>query len=209
MTEEEVKARIVLPLLTSLGIDVRDLQLETTFSLRLGRQVHTVDGKRDRDPSARLDILVTRSDRNLFIVETKRDDLALTDDDRDQAISYARLLDQIAPYALVTNGADWRLYDVITKEQLTAADIRFPDGYSPALPDDLKYGALRVFLRASPDNVRLLCQHQVREEIAPLLGSAADRTKSYIPDLQVTRAELTEALDRFYQERKPLFVLIG
>ena len=209
MTEEEVKAQIVLPLLASLGVDVADLQLETTFSVRLGRQLHNVGGARPRDALARLDILVKRAGRNLFIIETKRSDLALTDDDRDQAISYARLFDQIAPYALVTNGNQWRLYDVVTKAEVTAADIRFPDGYSIALPEDIKHDALRVFLRASPDNVRLLCQHQVAQNIAPFRGSAAERTKPYVPDLQVSRPELTEAVDRFYQSPKPLFVLIG
>jgi hypothetical protein len=38
---------------------------------------------------ARLDILVTRQARNLLVVEVKAEHLALTDDDRDQGISYA------------------------------------------------------------------------------------------------------------------------
>jgi hypothetical protein len=43
----------------------------------------------------------------------------LTDDDRGQGISYARLVDPIAPLVLVTNGADRRLYDTITGGQLS------------------------------------------------------------------------------------------
>lgn len=119
MNEEEVKIKYVLPWLKQSGVVLQDLQFEQTFSVKIGRQQFTVGERREKTRvGARLDILVRRGDRNLFVVETKADNLALTDDDRDQAISYARLVHPIAPFAVVTNGSQYRLYAAISKEAL-------------------------------------------------------------------------------------------
>ena len=65
------------------------------------------------------------------MVEVKAPDEKLTDDDRDQAISYARLVHPIAPFALVTNGRDdWKLYDSITKDLIPRCDFVLKDKYS-------------------------------------------------------------------------------
>src|SRR5438552_3235848 len=125
MNEEEIKVRYVLPWLGGTGLDISDLQFERTFSVKLGRQTIQVQGEKTRGTAGgRLDILIRRNDQNLLVVETKASDVALTDDDRDQAISYARLVHPIAPYAVVTNGTEYQLYDSITKERINPSDIR-------------------------------------------------------------------------------------
>ena len=108
MNEEEIKIKYVLPWLAQTGVDLRELQFERSFSVRIGRKNIPVSGSTVKDKSgARLDILVRRGDKNLLILETKAAHLSLTDDDRDQAISYARLVHPIAPYAVVTNGGEY------------------------------------------------------------------------------------------------------
>jgi len=48
---------------------------------------------------------------------TKKPDHDLTAEDAQQAISYARLLREIAPYAILTNGESTKVFDVITAEE--------------------------------------------------------------------------------------------
>lgn len=138
MTEEEIKVKYVLPWLEQAGIGLEEIRLELSFSLKIGRQSKTIDqtkpSKRD-SVGARLDILVQRNDRNLLIVETKADGLQLTNDDRDQAISYARLVHPIAPYAVVTNGSEYRLFDTVTKDQIDPKEIHIR-GFEATLPDE-------------------------------------------------------------------------
>ena len=105
MNEEEVKNNIIIPWLTSNGVPQGELHFERPFRVKLGR--HTVDageGATSRVATARLDVLVSRQGRNLLVVEVKAEDLLLTEDDRDQGISYARLVHPVAPFVLVTNG---------------------------------------------------------------------------------------------------------
>jgi hypothetical protein len=102
VTEEEIKVKYVLPWLEKSGVALHEMQLERTFSLKIGRQSVLAGQAQPRKSdivSGRLDILVQREGRNLLIVETKADGLELTDDDRDQAISYARLVHPIAAYS--------------------------------------------------------------------------------------------------------------
>src|SRR5947208_1137696 len=113
MNEEEVKVKIVLPFLQRLGLSPSELQLETSFQLRVGRHVLDIStGQQTKKATigARLDILVKRNNENLLVVEVKEAGQELDDNDRDQAVSYARLVHPIAPFALLTNGTDWRLF---------------------------------------------------------------------------------------------------
>src|SRR5688572_29271638 len=118
MNEEDVKLKIVVPWLLSLGLSIQDLRFETSFKIHIGRQDVVVGGRGGNDAvGARLDILIHRDGRNLAVVEVKRGDAPLNDDDRDQAISYAKLLYPPAPLALVTNGTEFRLFNAFTKER--------------------------------------------------------------------------------------------
>jgi hypothetical protein len=71
------------------------MSFEDRFAIQLGHNLLVVEWKkgRDHDPvTGRSDIWLTRNGRSLTIVETKRPDHKLTDDDAWQSISYARLI---------------------------------------------------------------------------------------------------------------------
>ena len=80
-TEADVDARLVIPYLTSLGIQPDQIRAQRSFTIRLGRA--PVDVKRRNSVrGGRLDILVSRSDgRPLFIIEEKGPNEILTDED--------------------------------------------------------------------------------------------------------------------------------
>src|SRR6266478_3702370 len=115
MNEEEVKVKHVLPWLEQHGIHKNEIELERSFRVKIGKHSVLLGGEHEERKrpvaGARLDILVRRANFNLMVIEVKAEYVELTNDDRDQAISYARLVDPIAPYALVTNGNQYLLYD--------------------------------------------------------------------------------------------------
>lgn len=208
MNEEDIKIKYILPWLEQSGLDINKLQFEQTFSVKIGRQTISLSGSPTKDKvSARLDILVKRGDKNLLIVETKASHLSLTNDDRDQAISYARLVHPIAPYAVVTNGNDYKLYDSITKNLINPSEISI-SGFEAALPEADIAEAQRLFLAPNPVNLIRFCQFQVEQELQVIKGTLAD-DKKYIPELHVPREDLIKALEEFYTSKIPGLLLVG
>lgn len=208
MNEEEIKIKYVLPWLVGAGVDLEDLQLEQSFSIRIGRQNILVGESSKRGKAgARLDILVRRGDKNLLIVETKAPDLSLTDDDRDQAISYARLVHPIAPYAVVTNGSEYRLYDSITKKRIEPSDIEIR-GFVAALPEKDLVEAQTLFLALSKKNLARFCQSQVAGELRLIKGTVFEDRK-YIPELHVQREAVHKEVEEFYRSDSPGLLLVG
>lgn len=211
-TEADVDARVVLPYLAALSIQPDQIRAQRTFSIRLGRSmIHNVDARTSR--SGRLDYVVVRADgRPLFVVELKRPSEALTDDDRDQGISYARLLDHIAPLVLVTNGAESRLYDSITREQLhNPAAAALIQGGGHLADEDfarVRAEALEHFVGYSSANVAAFSRMQCDARMATLRGDG-QHTRKYEHDLYLPRAEVRRQVQEFLESESTVFALGG
>lgn len=208
MNEEEVKIKIVLPWLSQLGVSTTDLRLETSFSVRVGRQNCSVNSV-ESSVRARLDILVQRQGRNLAIIEVKRAEAKLTAADRDQAISYARLVQPIAPIAVITNGTEFEIYDALTQERLhSGAPFTREPGFV-TLPASSRAEAVDLFLKA-PTNLLAFCREQVHRESEPLIGGVDDYNASYVPALHVERPDVVvPQIARFLSGSDPGFVLVA
>ena|GEM_PF-2285539 len=210
VTEEDIKVKYVLPWLEQSGVELHEIQLERSFSLKIGRQsviVGETKTRKRKSVGARLDILVQRNGRNLFIVETKADGLQLTEDDRDQAISYARLVHPIAPYAVVTNGNEYRLYDSVTKAQIDPKQIKI-NGFEATLPDEDILEAQSIFLALNPANLIAFCRSQVAGEFRIVKGTLTDGRK-YVPDLHVPRSAIQKEVEEFYSSSLSGLLLTG
>lgn len=207
VNEEELKVKYVLPWLRRIGVDLADIHLEQTFSIRVGRQSIRVGEPDVSKRRARLDIVVRRGDKNLFIVETKTPDEQLTDDDRDQAICYARLVHPIAPYAVVTNGHEYRLYHSITKQRIEPGDIQL-GGFEVSLPESHLLEAQSYFLEINPRNLLAFCQKQVESELRRIRGDISDG-KKYVPALHVPRGTFQTAVAAFQSSATPGLLLTG
>lgn len=211
MNEEEIKTKIVLPFLHRLGLNLTECNLEHSFSLHFGRHQLKVDGvaRPSGKVGARLDILVRHAGLPLLIVEVKESAHILSDADRDQAISYARLVHPVAPYALTTNGRVHRLYDSISKIEISTGDFKIKSGYEVVVPDAANNEAIDLFLGYSPHNLLRFCEAQVAEQLRPLTGSPHDLTKKYIPELTIPRTDLRRALAAFEQGQANGFLLLA
>src|SRR5690606_31569178 len=131
------------------GFDASEISLEKSFSIRLGKSKHTIKSTL----KGRSDILCKRNGKNLFIIELKNDSLSITQDDIDQGISYARLLEEIAPFTIITNGKTTKIFDSISRRELTGTKISeqssfWQNDYTLSTEVDLRirYEALKKFV---------------------------------------------------------------
>lgn len=215
VTEEDVKLKIVVPLLESLGIARDEVRYEKSFTIRIGTTELRIDAKGQPTDlaHARLDILVKRGDDNLFVVESKAPGLALEDKDVGQAVSYARLVHPLAPYCILTNGTNTRLIDTLTKQDVAAKDLPpMPPGFQPALSDDLRHEAVKLFLGYSRANLLAFCRLQVDGYMKALRAqdlSPAERRKKYVPNLYEASEATARQYERFRTSRAQCFVLVG
>ena len=210
MTEQEIILNIVLPFLKEIGFGPEDIKAEKSFSLRLGHYVYRVDTEEQiRRAAPRLDLLITRNGVNLFVFEVKRDDLPLKDEDRDQAVSYAKMLHPVAPFVILTNGRDTRIYETISKNRIEPADFKVKDNYTLDLPLTQKYDYLQRFVGYSASNLQVFSHAQVAAAIKPLAGSLADKSPKYAPELFEPRRSLETALATFLQSNVAGFLILG
>jgi type I restriction enzyme M protein len=108
-SEEDVKAKIVIPRLKELGYADSQLFFEVPIKAYLGRQSKVVYA----------DIVVKEEDQAIIIIEVKKPGIQLDEIEKEQAISYARQFSpRVVPIAVVTNGILTKVYDVRTKKQL-------------------------------------------------------------------------------------------
>lgn len=211
MNEEEVKLKVVVPYLSRLGLMPDELVFEKSFVLDLGTNRVQVKGKRRTrgEVGARLDTLVTRRGRNLLVWELKEAAHAFTDQDRAQAVSYARLVHPIAPFALLTNGSVCELLDTVTRAVIDPQSFKLKDAYEVVLPEADRSAAIEIFLGYSEDNLLAFCRTQVAEHMRPLIGTPDDLTKKFIPELTVRRKDLADELAAFESSPCGGFLLLG
>jgi type I restriction enzyme M protein len=108
-SEEDVKAKIVIPRLKELGYTDSQLFFEVPIKAYLGRQSKIVYA----------DIVVKEQDQAIIIIEVKKPGIQLDEIEKEQAISYARQFSpRVVPIAVVTNGILTKVYDVRTKKQI-------------------------------------------------------------------------------------------
>jgi hypothetical protein len=211
MNEEQIKISYVVPWLIRAGVNTDELTYETSFSLKIGRNDVIVGGENRRHKDsvgARLDILLKRAGRNLLIIETKAENLVLTDDDRDQAISYARLVHPIAPYALVTNGREFRLFDSVSREEIEPGSMKVGQ-FEITLPSDLIAEAQRLFLASSPENLLAFCRAQSQQALSHLVGDPQHLEKKYVRELHIVRDAVATSLKEFLSSSTPGLIFTG
>lgn len=209
-SEEEIKLKVVYPLLRQIGFEDDELEFERSFPLRLGLYTYKVDTmKQVASAHPRLDILVKRDGKNLFVIEVKTDAKTLTDDDRDQAVSYARLVHPMAPVAIVTNGLQSKVYEIVDKNEIKAEKALILKQTIQADMNDRYEEAFRFFMGYSPENVQAFCQAQVREGMKTLWGSKEEPFKKFIPALYIPPRKLIQNFIAFLDDQRPVFAIIG
>lgn len=108
-----------------------DIRHQVEFTIRLGHAKITTSGRESWIRRGRADILLTYRDKPLAVLELKKPTIPLETDDGEQGLSYARLLPDMAPFVVVTNGDTVRMIETFTG-----------DPWIAETPDDKTFGAL-------------------------------------------------------------------
>lgn len=210
LNEENIKIKKVLEFIYSLGFIKDELQFENNFHINLGKYTYKINtNEQVEDTNARLDILVRRNQRNLFIIEVKREKQPISKNAIDQCVSYARLVHPISPFCIITNGKDTKIIDTITKEEIDKNKFVLKDSYEITISEDLRMEALENFLGYSKENLEIFCKKQVDENMKLLVGSTNDRNKKYISELYESPKEIDEQFKKFIDSEKKCFFISG
>lgn len=197
-----------------LGFESHELSFEDQFTIRLGHNlIEVTRSPKEYELKGRSDLLLTRNGLPLAIVEIKRSTHSITDEDAEQAISYARLLRHIAPYAIVTNGKETRVYDTVAAIPSSLIDPRDADWNQKGKPtlsisDDLRYQAARLLVDVNPDTLKSFCQQQLSRALSDLKGDI-NESKLYVPEVYIERAPILNEFQTWMSSEIPCFALVA
>lgn len=228
-SEDDIRSTIVVAWLADHGFTARDIAVERGFEIRLGRGVFRVDAGRlavnkqanlvGTIARPRIDLLVKGQDRrNLLVIEVKKERDAFSDEEKEQAISYARLLKTggMAPFVILTNGKHTQIFDTYTAQNIVGNSIPSTHPHVKAgfriSGDDLalRAEALETLISISSENLLAFCQGQVRHGMRRLRSEDIFSGKKYIPSLYVERGDARVALEkRLLDPESKVTLLIG
>ncbi|MBU3214783.1 type I restriction enzyme HsdR N-terminal domain-containing protein [Clostridium estertheticum] len=124
---------------------------QKTFRLKFGHHKIVVDGScKDGYIGGRLDVLLEMDKKPMAVLELKKPGIKLTIEDRDQGISYARLLDNMPPLVIVSNGSETIFYKTYDKTEW------HPNKLDDLAIESLFSNALAAASNEIDDAVRLL-----------------------------------------------------
>ena len=217
MSEDDIRTKVIYPWLLDHGFNDAEILIEHSFEIQLGRQVYKVGGEElgtlPRRP--RTDILVRRSNGdNLFIIEVKGKDESLDEKVKDQGVSYARLLNKIAPFTILTNGLETKIYDSISGEEVSGTNIttdhpHLKNGYI-SIGDDirLRSEALETFISLDSANLLNFCRSQVDYRMRLLKSDDPFSGYKYIPSLYIEREKTEERLEDLINVRQSKVAIV-
>lgn len=204
--EEEAKLKYVVPLLNRLGFKtVTDLHFEYALRAR-GR----------RHPKF-ADIIVKRGDQPILLIETKasRVNVRAAAGVR-QAIDYARTFSAVIPYAIISNGRDAALVDVLSGVLVDDGDTTHTSlsvDFITTVQALLRREALQALGALDMATIRRVASAQCSAAISLISGSVQSRgriiDRKYIPGLYVARGQLDRAFDSFLSGSDPVFAIFG
>lgn len=232
-SEDDVRTKVVIPWLIEKGFNLQQISVEYSFSIRLGRSTFKAEsgflnneGKNALDIRGahktyypRADVLVRDdSGNNLLVIEVKSPQEKLNDMVRDQAISYARLLidGNIAPFSVITNGLETKVFDSITKLEVTNFGVSsltpfIQNGFRIST-NELHYRteAIQALISFSSENLIAFCEAQTNFRMKLLKSEDIFSGKKYIPSLYVEREDACKKLNEFLDDSKSrVVILIG
>jgi len=216
LNEEELKGKVLLPYLQKLGLGPQDISLEYYFQIRLPKG--TADVGSNREDSIRkgfADILCRSPEgKNLFVIELKAPGKELTDQDRIQGLTYARLLiDNMPPIVILTNGIETILLDVVSGYEIAPNDTKISeilDGRRVATADEiaLRTEALEYFIGMNDQNLARFCERQHQSYLVNLEGNINEGFK-YSPGLFIPREQIIENAQAFLRSDLPFMPILG
>lgn len=214
-SEEDIRIAVV-KYFQELGFELDEIRAETRFTIQLGHNELSIGGQtisRRDQVTGRSDLLLTRNGRPLAIVETKAPSHALNEKDAMQALSYARLLLEMAPFAVVTNGRETRVYDTFTSTPTTLEtpidSVWAKHGqYPPSIGEDIRLEAAKALIGVNPRTLQMFCQKQVAQAMEDIKGGPHE-AKVYVPEVYVPRHGVKKVSNEWLATDMPCFAVVA
>lgn len=213
--EAELEARISAVLSNYPSFKSIEIKHQKNFSIKLGHHAVTVDLK---DPSiygtrAIYDILLTIDDKNIMLLELKKEGLKLSNQDVDQGISYARLVHPMPPITLISNGIDNLFYNTYNKELIDPEKFEFQDiqnyidnSFKLAVNDFKE--AVMLLLNNDPEVFAKIINNISQQKFNYLIGEIDDVSKPVCHDFCIER-ELLSSIETKFDENQLMIGVIG
>lgn len=184
------------------------------LTLRVGRRTDIkMGGLEQARATGRLDILLSFEDRPLAILELKDPDKSLTDDDRDQGRSYAKLLTPQAPLVIVSNGKDAKFYQTFdgaiwnpTNKDEEAVHSLFSHALSSAAVEMAE--AIQLLMGKQPHIWKALFHKYTEAALRQLTGKINQYTHPLTMDFVIKRSVVSEIINSI-ADGDTLLALIG
>lgn len=212
-SEEEVRVALAF-YFSDLGFNLGDMSFEDTFRVTLGHNSIIVGKNTNPEViTGRSDMLLMHNGEPLAMVETKAPGVKLNKKDRDQARSYARLLEKMPPYTILTNGKDFEVIDTFTALPITTDSpedsLWWQNGRSFNLPpSESQENFLKKLLGLNFDVLKRYCLQQMAHRMQDLKSSNSN-LRHYSPELYVPRQTVKQLFENFLNSDLGCFALIG
>lgn len=213
MNEAEFEAHSQATIQTIFPTLHGQIQQQRTFTLRFGHHAITIDGKQRFKAGGRCDILLQVQNIPRIMFELKRPGQVLDDDDRDQGISYARLLDPMPPFTVVSNGADVRIYQTFDRQELNVTTLGQAD-LQRALQFALQSAAagreeaVRTLLDRQPESWVAVVRGETTRALSLQRGHPADVTRPLATGFSIRRGATAAVLNAL-RGNEPVVALTG
>tara|TARA_R110000744_G_scaffold56588_1_gene119329 strand:- start:1346 stop:3766 length:2421 start_codon:yes stop_codon:yes gene_type:complete len=174
---------------------------QKSFTLKLGHHDLLVDQKEPSRYGTRAisDILLKVEGKNVILLELKKEGHELTEQDINQGVSYARLIDPMPPITVISNGTDHLLYDTFVKKKLETdiLDInklnKILNSAFTLAKNDLKE-ALSVLLNSDHSLFSKVINDISRTKFEELTGRVTDYNSPICSDFSISRV-IVEQID--------------
>lgn len=216
-SEEEVRA-FLAGYFQDLGFGFEEMSFEDSFKVYLGhteieikKRGKGIDKSQTKSVEGRSDMLLKAQGKPFAIVETKDPDVKLTDQDAKQGISYARLLLDMPPFTILTNGRELKIYDTLTAKLLeTGSPIFTERWFDPPIgvSNEDKKQAAKTLISLNYEILKNYCTLHVENNMVDLKGTP-DQLGRYSSLLHTSRTTINESFDNFLLSNFLCFALIG
>ncbi|MGD0021205.1 MAG: SEC-C metal-binding domain-containing protein [Smithellaceae bacterium] len=178
-------------------IDSTRISHQNIFDLQLGHHRITVDGKPKERAGGRLDILILVDEIPVLVFELKSPGVQINDADRDQGISYARLMDKMPPLVVISNGMETRFYNTYDKElwigsTISEETIRQLLQHALTCAASDRDDAVRLLLGYRPEIWTTIIQQATESSLRDLTGEITDWSRPLSTGFSIPRQAVTD-----------------
>ena len=208
--EARVNAEIkrIFPSLANLTI-----KHQLNFTVRLGHGTVNIDGKKMEKLYGRLDILLSIDDKPLAILELKRPNNQITQNDIEQGFSYVPFLNPQPPLVVISNGTDTRIYKSYNKEMLKpttidekAIQVMFKNALARAASD--LDDAINLLLGHRPDVWVQVVKDYTKKSMEQLEGKINNFKKPIVKNFIIKRTVVSK-ISNLLSKGKKFIALVG